>query len=151
MVLQHLGGPISESLEGVLVVVCGGEDDDEDRGNVAGVGYDLQVSRAVSVVIWDQQLGGNGIHAKINMGLHHQELRRIAGMTAQRTTIGEWEWTLMNGSLDTSGLCPIKGYIHSRQYSVAAQVACRYIYELCTGADRVPVTSRFMRQWDKDV
>ena len=37
----------------------GGQGDDKDRGNGAGAGYDVQGSHAVSVVIWERELGGD--------------------------------------------------------------------------------------------
>ena len=46
--------------------------------------------------------------------------------------------------LETFGLCPIKEYIKRRQDNVAEQVAYWPIYELCTGGERIPKTSRFM-------
>ena len=49
----------------------------------------------------------------------------------------EWKWPLVDESLETAGSCPIKEYIQQRQDIIAAQVACRPIYELCIGTDRM--------------
>ena len=51
-------------------------------------------------------------------------------MTAQRTEIREWEWTPLSEALDTVRLWQMNEYIHQRQNTVAAQVACYPIYEL---------------------
>ena len=92
-----------------------------------------------------------GAMLKVIEGFHHRVARRITGMTARHTMIVEWEWTPVAEALDTTGICPTKEYIQRRQATVAAQVACRPIYELCTGAERIPGTSWFMKWWDQDV
>ena len=43
----------------------GGEGCDKDGGNGAGAGCDLQGFRAVGVIVWYQELGGDDIHAKL--------------------------------------------------------------------------------------
>ena len=57
----------------------------------------------------------------------------------------------MDDALDSTGLWLINEYIQRRQGRIAAQVACRPIYELCTGAERIPGSSQMMRRWDQDV
>ena len=57
----------------------------------------------------------------------------------------------MYEELETYGLWKIKEYIQKRQVNVVAQVACRPIYELFMGAERMSGISRFMRWWDQDV
>ena len=57
----------------------------------------------------------------------------------------------MDDSLDTSGIWPIKEYIQSIQSTIVAQVDCRIIYEMCTGAERIRGYSRFIRWWDQDL
>ena len=49
-------------------------------------------------------------------------------------------------TLETAGLWTIKEYIQQIRDTIAVQVACRPIYELCMGADRVLGASRFL-QW----
>ena len=44
----------------------GREGGDEDRGNGVGVGYAVQVSPAVDIVIWEKKLGGDRGYAKSN-------------------------------------------------------------------------------------
>ena len=47
----------------------GREGGDEDWVNSAGVGDYLQLNYAVSVVIWEQELAGDGFHAKSTRGI----------------------------------------------------------------------------------
>ena len=70
---------------------------------------------------------------KVLEGLYHRTARRVAEMTERRTTSGEWEWPPVDNSLDTVGILPIKEYIQRRQSTIAAQVACQPLYEICTG------------------
>ena len=44
----------------------GKEGGKENGGNSTGAGYDVKVSRSVSVVIWEQELGDDRVHVKIN-------------------------------------------------------------------------------------
>ena len=59
----------------------------------------------------------------------------------------------MDEALEIARLWPIKEYIQRRQGTVAAQVVCRPIYELCTGAERIPGTSMLcsgrIMTWDR--
>ena len=82
---------------------------------------------------------------------HHRLARRITGMIVRRTTIREWERPLVAEALETAELWTIKEYIHQRQAAVVGQVVCWTIYELCTGAEGMPGTSKFMRWWEQDV
>ena len=67
------------------------------------------------------------------------------------TKIGDWEWPLVDDTLDTAGLCLIKEYIKRMKYTIADQVSFRPIYDLCMGAERMLLASRFLRWWDQDV
>ena len=73
------------------------------------------------------------------------------GMTAQGTTGGEWEWPPVSKSLDTYGIFTIKCYIQIRQDTVAVHVGFRIIYELCTGAERIPGKRNCMLWWKQEV
>ena len=66
-------------------------------------------------------------------------------------TSGEWECPPVDEALDIYRLCPIKEYIQRRQATVAAQVVFRPIYDICTGAGKIPVTRMFMQWWDQGV
>ena len=89
-------------------MVHGGEGSDKDRGNGAGAGYAVQACSTVGVIIWEQELDSDMGHAKSNRGIHYWLAIRITGMTARRTTSGEWEWTPVAEALETYGLCTIK-------------------------------------------
>ena len=39
----------------------------------------LQVNCAVGVVIWEQNLGGNGVHAKITIGIPSSSIQTYCG------------------------------------------------------------------------
>ena len=56
-------------MEGMAAVGNGGEGRNEDRGNGTGVRYCVQGSHAVSVVIWELELGGDRDHAKSTRGI----------------------------------------------------------------------------------
>ena len=57
----------------------------------------------------------------------------------------------MENALETAGIWPIKEYVHQRQAKIVSQVACWPIYELCTGTEKIPVSSSLMRWWYHDV
>ena len=57
----------------------------------------------------------------------------------------------MAAAPEASGLHPIQEYIWRRQATIAEQVACLPIYELCTEAERMPGTSRMEIWWDQEV
>ena len=48
-------------------------------GNVAGAGYSVRVSHTVGAVIWDQELGGDGGHAKITRGIPSSGIQKDYG------------------------------------------------------------------------
>ena len=88
---------------------------------------------------------------KVLEGFHNWLERQLTGMTVRRTTRGEWYWPPVADVLYTTELWPIKEYIQRRHTTLADKVAYRPIYEICRGAERMPVASRFMRWWDQDV
>ena len=57
----------------------GGEGDDKEKGNGAGTGDDLQGSRAVGVIIWEQELGGDGGHDKITIRIPSSVIQKDCG------------------------------------------------------------------------
>ena len=69
--------------------------------------------------------------------------------TAHRTIGGEWEWPPVGNTLETAG--PIKEYVQRSKSKMVEQVDFCTIYKMCTGAERIPGYSRFMRCWDQDV
>ena len=85
-----------------------------------------------------------GAMLKVLERFHHWVARRVKGITAQHTPGREWECPPVTEELETSGICTIKEYIKLRQGTVAAQVACWIRYELCTGEEQMPGTSKFM-------
>ena len=78
---------------------------------------------------------------------HHRLARRITGMTSWRMASEEWEWSPVAEALDTYGIWPTKYYIQRRQDTVASQVVCRPMYDMCTGEERMPVTNSFVWWW----
>ena len=91
-----------------------------------------------------------GLMIKVIEGFFHRVARRIKGVTAQRTTVGKCKFPLVTEALETVGIYPIKKYIQQRQDTASVQVACRPIYKLCTGADRIPEMSKVMQCWEQD-
>ena len=89
-----------------------------------------------------------GSMIKVIVVFHHRVVIRTAGMMAQRTTRRKWYWPSVSDSLETAGIFPIKSYIQRIQDTIVDQVACQPIYELCTGAERIPVDSSFIRWWE---
>ena len=63
-----------------------------------------------------------GAMLKVLEGLHNQAARKIAGMTARRTTSGEWEGPPVADTLETTGIWTIEEYIQYRQATIAVQV-----------------------------
>ena len=54
-------------------------------------------------------MGGDGISVKSVLKVfRHQVARTIAEKTNQSMVGGEWEWSLMEDTLEISGICPIK-------------------------------------------
>ena len=86
-----------------------------------------------------------GAMLKVLEQFHYRVTRRIVGMAVRRTTSGEWGFPPVAEALDTTGLWTIKEYIQQRQDNVVSQVTFHTIYDICTGAERIPGTSRFLR------
>ena len=82
---------------------------------------------------------------KVMEGFHHQVSRRISGNMDWRTDEGEWESPPVAEDLEIEGLCPTNEYIQWCQATIASHTSCHPIYELCTGVERMPGSSRFMR------
>ena len=57
----------------------------------------------------------------------------------------------MADTLDTAGIWIIKEYIQRRKVTIVSKVTFRLIYEMCTGAERIPGACRFMRWWDHNL
>ena len=49
-----------------------------------------------------------------------------------------------------TGRWPIRGYVRKRQAKNAEYVSGSQIYKLCTGAENMEVSSRFLRWWDQE-
>ena len=79
-----------------------------------------------------------GSMLKLLEGLHHQVARPIVGMKKHHTMSGVIEWPSVDDVLETVGLWPINEYIQRRQNKIAEQVACHPIYDMYTGAERMP-------------
>ena len=47
--------------------------------------------------------------------------------------------------------CKIGYYTHQKQANSVAQVACRSLYEMFTGSEKIPVDSSGIRWRDQDV
>ena len=88
---------------------------------------------------------------KVLEGFHHWAARRTAGITAQCTEDGEWEYPPVDDVMDAAGIWPINEYIKRHQATFVALVSCQTIYYLCTGAEWMPVYSQLMRWWDQDM
>ena len=94
----------------------------------------------------EHEMGGNGGHLKINVGITSSGIQkdcRDAGLAYDEHPMAD--------ALETSGIWSTKEYIQRRQATIVAQVACRPIYKLCTGAERIPGSSRFMKKCDQDM
>ena len=87
---------------------------------------------------------------KLLEGFHHMISRRILGMTAQRGAGGEWEWVPVEAALEEAGLWPTRESMRRRQATIVEYIADRPIYELCTGAERMEGSRRFLWWWDQD-
>ena len=78
-------------------------------------------------------------------GFHQMIARQIAGMTAWRGDGREWEWALVDVAVEVTGLWPIRDYVRRRSETIAEFFTGRPIYKLYTGAERMEVSSRFLR------
>ena len=54
-------------------------------------------------------------------------------------------------ALEAAGLWSIKNYIWRRQATISEYIDNRPIYELFTDPERIMVSSRLLRWWDKDL
>ena len=66
---------------------------------------------------------------------HHRIARRSAGMTASKGDGGEWEWALVESTLEVTCILSKRKYTRRRQATIAEYVAGRTIYEICTVAE----------------
>ena len=66
---------------------------------------------------------------------HHRIARRSAGMTASKGDGGEWEWALVESTLEVTGILSKRKYTRRRQATIAEYVAGRTIYEIVTVAE----------------
>ena len=57
----------------------GWEVGDEDRGNINVAGDKLQENHAVSVFVWERELGGDGGNAKITRGIQSSVIQTDYG------------------------------------------------------------------------
>ena len=64
---------------------------------------------------------------------------------------GEWEYPPVADTLEAAGVWLIKEYIQILQDTIAEEVACQTVYDICTGVERIPGSSWLMRWWDQDV
>ena len=88
-----------------------------------------------------------GAMLKVLEGLHHQASRQIPEMKSD----GEWEYPLLVAALEYVGLYPINEYIRRWQVTIAENVVCHTINELCVKAEQRPGKIWKMRWWDQDV
>ena len=105
-------------------------------------GSDVQGSSTVGVTIWKKELGGNRDMLKFLKTFHHQAKQHILGMTAKHGASGEWEYPVVEESMDYAGIHPIGVYIKMRQIKIVERVACPPVYELCREPDGALVGSR---------
>ena len=92
-----------------------------------------------------------GAIIKLLERFHNQVAQLITGMTDCYKEDGEWEYPLVADAVEAAGICPIKEYIHIWKATIAAQVACKKIYDVCTGAERTPEYSQIMKWWYQDM
>ena len=53
----------------------------------------------------------------------------------------------MDAALDTTGIWSIREYVRRQKSKITEYVAGRPTYNLCTGAEQIEVSSRFLRWW----
>ena len=82
-------------------------------------------------------------------GFHHRIARRIAGMTVSKGDVVELECSLVDTTLEITGIWPIREYLRRRQETIAEYVSGRPIYILFTGLEMMDGYSRFLRWWDQ--
>ena len=88
---------------------------------------------------------------KVLEDFHHWVARKIAAMTTRHTEGREWLYPPVADLMEALGLCLIKEYIKRQKSTIAEQVACRPIYEICTGAERMPGSIQMVRWWGQEV
>ena len=96
-------------------------------------------------------MGGDGGYAKGLGGDHHQEARRITGVTAKFGVGWEWEYPLVVTAMESTGLHPIRYYIKRLQATIAEKLAFHPIYKICVKAEWMPGTIRMVIWWDQDM
>ena len=55
----------------------------------------------------------------------------------------------MDAALEATGVWLIREYIRRRKATIAEYIAGRPIYKICTVADLMEGSSRFLRWWDQ--
>ena len=88
---------------------------------------------------------------KVLEGLHHRLVRRIVGTKDRRMAEGEWEWPPVADALYIAVIWTLKEYIQKQKATIAAKTFFQTIYDICTGTEKIPGSSIFMRCWDQDV
>ena len=63
---------------------------------------------------------------------------KIAGMTDRQAEDREWYYPPVADAMVSARIWPIKKYIQRHKATIEAHMACRPIYDLCSGAERVP-------------
>ena len=87
---------------------------------------------------------------KVLEGFHHRVDRWIVEMMARRGDVGEWEWDLVEAALEAAWIWTMRDYVRRWKASTEEYVTDQPIYELCTGAERMEESSRFIRWQDQD-
>ena len=88
---------------------------------------------------------------KVLEGFHHRAERQITDITETRGLGGEWEYPSVDVAIEATILHPIGEYIKRRQETLAEQVACQSIYELCVDAERMPGKIRMVIWWEQEL
>ena len=88
---------------------------------------------------------------KFLAAFHHHATRRITRMTAKRGSGREWEYPVEVETMDSAGIHPIGVYTKVRKATIAERVACRPVYAMYVGAERIPGTSQMVCWWGQDV
>ena len=78
-------------------------------------------------------------------GFHHRVAQRIAGMSYGRVVEGGWEWSSVAEALEAAWMWPMKEYIWRQYATITEYIANQPIYEISTGAKRMPISGRLMQ------
>ena len=97
-----------------------------------------KVCLGLEQVIWEQYSGGDGSDAESIGGFPSSVSPSYYGNDRLACGGRRVELPPVSDSLESEGICPIKEYFQRCQATITAQVACRPIYELCTGLERIP-------------